>query len=405
MNMLSRRPNRPDFAIILGELSGVTKLNGGVGHRYKILIDYFLSENANFKVLVFGDKGHPFDAHEYLFVETWSRSAPWPIRSIYRALFARAWIKTVSPRVVLAPDWEGLCSFAPKGVPLVTNLVTNLELIHEISGVGQSRNWVRFFGYRLQKYLEVRQTKNSTVLIGISQAIKTWTEMKYQGIAPIRVVPNFLVSEEYPVQILESEDHLRISNSPFLLFVGRLEIRKGILETFEAFAKLHNEFPHLNLYLAGSEGDTSKEPGRAELLSLLPHGTASRIKFLGNLSKIQLFSTMQDAVIVLTPSRWEGFGNSTAEAMAVGSAVIATTGSGFSDFCVDGFNSLLVRPGDSEDLANGIRVLMMETELRSNIKSNARLVSHTLSVNILGPQYLEIIESQFEVETDSKAQK
>jgi len=405
MRLSSQRNMRPDFAIILGELSGVTALNGGVGHRYKILIDYFLDHNLNFKVLVFGGRGAQLPASANIYVETWGRVVPWPIRSIYRVLFARLWIKIVSPRVVLSPDWEGLCSFCPKDVPLVTNLVTNLELIHEIGNVRKTSNFLRIFGYNLQMYLEVRQTKRSRSLIAISQALKTWTEARYRDLAPIQVVPNFLTQEDFSLSTADLEIFRDHNESPFLLFVGRLEIRKGILETFEAFAKLLVEFPELNLYLAGSEGDTRTEPRRVELLATLPPEAGARVKFLGNLSKSQLYSAMQSSEMVLTPSRWEGFGNATAEAMAVGAAVVATSGSGFADFCRHGFNSFLVKPNDSEDLATGIRELLRNPELRSKLKRNASKISQTLSVDVLGLNYLKIIESQSQDDVNGFLQK
>lgn len=392
MKFWAREYPAPDYAIVLGELAGYTERNGGVGHRYRILIDFLASKDLSFKVLVFSDGKFPTSMDSHISLETWSSKIPWPLRLAYRAVYVRFWTKSLSPRVILSPDWEGLCAFTPSKLPLVTNLVTNLELIHEISKIKRKNTVLRNTGYRIQKWLERRQTKRSDSLIAISSAIKSWTEANFENLAEISVIPNFISAPGSKPRISAEASILPLTEASYLLFVGRLESRKGVVETFEAFGKLHMDFPNLNLYLAGSHGDQSAEPSKEDLLRILPPAANSRVRFLGNVSKSDLSILLGNATAVLTPSHWEGFGNATAEAMAAGAAVIATSGSGFSDFCVDKFNCLLAEPSNSQDLDRTIRLLLTNGALRAQIQRQAPAVADILSVSILGLKYLEVLE-------------
>ncbi|MGC4175657.1 glycosyltransferase family 4 protein [Demequina sp.] len=157
----------------------------------------------------------------------------------------------------------------------------------------------------------------------------------------------------------------------YLLFVGRLELRKGFDVAIQAFAGVAEDYPNLHLVLAGGAGDVAREPNPAAWVDSLPTSTKERIHFLGDVRGPELYSAMRGSVLVLAPSRWEAFGNVALEAKSAGAALIATRGSGFDDFCNDGVDSLLCAPGDPHELAEAIRRLVGDPALASKLAHEA----------------------------------
>ncbi|MCH7838508.1 MAG: glycosyltransferase family 4 protein, partial [Chloroflexi bacterium] len=97
------------------------------------------------------------------------------------------------------------------------------------------------------------------------------------------------------------------------------------------------------------------------------YGLSSRVHFTGRLSTEQLVRLYNQATLVVSPSLYEGFGLPAAEAMACETPVVATTGGAFPEVIDHGETGWLVPPGDARALADGIRLLMEDAELRERL--------------------------------------
>ena len=82
---------------------------------------------------------------------------------------------------------------------------------------------------------------------------------------------------------------------------------------------------------------------------------------------MQLMSIMD---IVVVPSRFEGFGLTAAEAMAVGKPVIASETSGLKEIIIDGETGLAFKTGNSNDLAEKIKILLQQPDLCEELAIN-----------------------------------
>lgn len=144
-----------------------------------------------------------------------------------------------------------------------------------------------------------------------------------------------------------------------LLFVGRLEIRKGVTTLIEAMSLLrrHGCSPYLTVVGQGAmradiEGQISAV-GLAEVVALAgPMDEAGVAKALGH------------ADIVIVPSLSEGLPVVLMEAMACGLPVIASSVDGIPELVSDGVTGLLVPPADANALADAIQRLISSPELR-----------------------------------------
>ena len=112
--------------------------------------------------------------------------------------------------------------------------------------------------------------------------------------------------------------------------------------------------------------------------------------FHKNLSDDQLAELYSNSDIQVTFSRAESFPLPPLEAMACGSAVI-TTPYGTEDYAVDGFNALIVEPNNVEMLADKIRLLIEDEELRQKLIENGFKTASKFNY----PEQTKILIKQF----------
>ncbi|MBA2246396.1 MAG: glycosyltransferase, partial [Gemmatimonadetes bacterium] len=92
---------------------------------------------------------------------------------------------------------------------------------------------------------------------------------------------------------------------------------------------------------------------------------APRVRWLGFREDVPAIMRALDLLVV--PSHYEGFGLVVAEAMAAGTAVIATRTSNFPELITDGIEGRLVPPRDPPALAETILELLHDPELRARM--------------------------------------
>lgn len=124
-------------------------------------------------------------------------------------------------------------------------------------------------------------------------------------------------------------------------FIGRLEVRKGLLDLAKAWHVVAHSVPNAHLVIAGSGPEESKA---RELL-----GEAPRVHWLGYRRDVP--EVLRSLDILAVPSHWEGFGLIAAEALAAGVPVVAARASSLPEIVTDGVHGRLVPPRDSMSLA------------------------------------------------------
>jgi glycosyltransferase involved in cell wall biosynthesis len=150
-----------------------------------------------------------------------------------------------------------------------------------------------------------------------------------------------------------------------LLYVGRIDERKGIRTAVEALAALPDE---ARLTVLGS-GD---ERYLAELQDLCGRlGVRERVNF-GLRPRSELPDAYAAADALLFPVRWEEpWGIVPLEAMGVGVPVVATGTGGSAEYLRDGENALVPgRDAGPEEFAAAARRLAAEPELRARLREN-----------------------------------
>ena len=148
-----------------------------------------------------------------------------------------------------------------------------------------------------------------------------------------------------------------------LLYVGRLDERKGVLDAVAALSALPRE---ATLTLAGA-GDLQVLERMRELTRRL--GITDRVRELGMLPREQLPGVYAAADAVVFPVRWdEPWGLVPLEAMGIGRPVIATGRGGSGEYLRDGRNALLVPVAEPTAIARAVRAIADDPPLRARLR-------------------------------------
>jgi phosphatidylinositol alpha-mannosyltransferase len=144
-------------------------------------------------------------------------------------------------------------------------------------------------------------------------------------------------------------------DGPTMLFVGRLEPRKGLAYLVRAFLRLKPAFPRLRLLVVGRDDKHTRD----KAMAMVPPRLRTDLVFVGAVPQADLPSYYASADVFCAPSTGgESFGIVLAEAMAVGLPVVCSDIGGYRDVVHDGADGLLVPPRDPEALAEAMAGLL-----------------------------------------------
>ena len=153
---------------------------------------------------------------------------------------------------------------------------------------------------------------------------------------------------------------------PVLLYHGRVDRRKGVLDMIEALRRLDAEGVRFRLVLSGIGPDLDEATLRLERFGLMRLATLR-----GYVDYDRAPDAYGGADIFVSPTYAEGFSNTILEAMACGLATISCRAVGVVDCLRDGENGLLVDPGDVDALTDGLRRLIRDPDLRGRLAEHA----------------------------------
>lgn len=147
-----------------------------------------------------------------------------------------------------------------------------------------------------------------------------------------------------------------------VLFVGRLEPRKGVTTLIEAAAALAADCPPV--WIAG-DGRM-----RSNLQRRVAERGLRQVVFLGEIDDAEKWARLRRAALLVAPSTGgESFGIVLLEAMAAGAVPVASDIPGYRHVLAERADALLVAPGDAAALADRVRVLLRERARRDRLRA------------------------------------
>jgi len=270
-------------------------------------------------------------------------------------------------QIVDSPLWnlDGYVAAIAGDLPVAVRLVTAMRQIGRIHGDESDE-------HRLLGELETDFLRRANLLVSNSAATVRALREVY-GIDPGAVRHGLVHYGIVPATdaALAAVGAPEPGRPPTVLFVGRLEGRKGVLELFDAIPRALAERPDLRFVLAGA--DNSRHDGFREregcdyptwFRARHPRAAAA-VEFRGHVPDAQLERLYAECDLFVAPSLYESFGLILLEAMNWAKPVIGCRAGGPLDIVVDGETGRLVPGEDGVALAAAIVELAASRELRA----------------------------------------
>ena len=149
-----------------------------------------------------------------------------------------------------------------------------------------------------------------------------------------------------------------------ILFLGRLNNDKGVLDLINSFHQVVLQINNLHLVFVGQDEINIEK-------TIVNNGLShDKIHFTGNTLEPEKWFSIAD--VFSLPSYREGFGSSVIEAAAVGLPAIVSRIYGLTDAVVDGETGLMHQVGNIEEMSGAIKKIIEDDSLRTYLGENAR---------------------------------
>lgn len=231
--------------------------------------------------------------------------------------------------------------------------------------------WTKEHQYNFWNSTKYVRENREVDIISISENTKT-DLVEVLGIEPERIYTVPLACDSN--SLYEDRDYAKIRNigidTPYLLYIGAIDYRKGIVEIVRAFDIIKRAFPDMKLVLAGNVEAIFKDRLAESLNASAYSDDVVLTGFVDENTKRKLISC---AEILLFPSEYEGFGLPILEGMACRTPVITTKVSSIPE--VGGDAVVYCEVNNCESLAEKINFLLQDSGVRDDyvIRGDERL--------------------------------
>lgn len=271
--------------------------------------------------------------------------------------------------VIDVPDHlaEGLFALFLPDVPVVTRLHTPYSLLVDMA----LNNYRKGLSYQLIKYFEKVALRRSNALYAPTLDLIN----RCDALLGLKGIPHEIFG--YPLDLeLFSPAHSEALRLPRrILFLGRLEQRKGIETIASAFPKVFSQYPDARLTIIGN--DTPNISGYASGREYLAKqfeltNCIKAVDFLTAVPLEQLPDLFRSHDIVWVPSLYDNFPLVCLEAMACGKAVVVSNAGGLPEMVQHGETGLVFEREDADELMKKTIMLFTQPLVTQQLGENAR---------------------------------
>ena len=255
--------------------------------------------------------------------------------------------------------------------PLMPMLCTTMLRLSNTATVGTFHAYDGSPAYQiatpLGKLLLEKWFRKLNGRIAVSPPARDFVGKYFSG--EFTIIPNGIELDHFHPGVSPIEKYC--DNKLNILFVGRLEKRKGLNYLLKAYQQVKQEIPDSRLIVVG--------PGirlRNKYEKYVRENGLKDVEFVGHVSYDELPGYYQTADVFCSPATGrESFGIVLLEAMALGKPIVASKIDGYASVISHGSEGALVPPADDKALARALIALLADKSLRQQMGSRGRLTA------------------------------
>jgi len=270
------------------------------------------------------------------------------------------------PRFIKYPDF---------GIPTIIKLHGTFSFFDKLEK-GYTRNESI---YRKEHYL----IQNANMVLAISEFTKRVVKDIFNYSKDIAVIYN-------GINITDSGEYIRDSDSNSVVFAGSLAEKKGILSLIKAWGNVITEIPSAKLLIYGKGDSKILE----KINKLISDKTKGSIDLKGYVSRSMLSDIYKSSSCSIFPSYAESFSMAPLESMLAGCPTIFTKRASGEELITHEINGLLIDPDNIREITTAI--IKMLSDRKSAIemgRKGAELVKQKFNISVIANQHINLYQS------------
>jgi len=358
---------------------------GGVGKHIGALAHQFRQSGHEVRILAPASDGDADDQSDGVY--RIGRVTPVPGNgSVARITIASPMWSRLSRRVRQVLDAERF-----DVIHVHEPLMPSLPLAVLMAGAGQAIKVGTFHAYRESYYgyyygrpLLRGIVRRLDGRVAVSRAAYEFVSRYFPG--TYSIIPNGVDLHIFRPDVAPPARY--VDDRPTVLFVGRLEKRKGLAYLIRAYERMRQSLPEVRILVVGRQG----RAGRRYIRYVREHNFDG-IEFAGEVPAGELPGYYRRCDVFCAPSLGgESFGMVLLEAMALGKPVVATAIEGYQTVMEDGVQGRLVPPKDSGALAEALLTMLASPALRRACGEQGAITARTHSWERVAARLLRFYE-------------
>ncbi len=283
---------------------------------------------------------------------------------------------------------HGIWHFGSLAPFLIKNQVPKVITIHGLldKWAVNHHRWKK----DLVSFLYQKKILAKADLIQINNADEEENVIEYLGYRPENLVtiPNGIRMEEYnslPARGSFRQQFTIPNDKKLVLFMGRMNIKKGLDLLLPAFANYLRANNDAILILAGPEDGYLAETKKF----IADHQLADRIRYVGMLTDTIKLAALADADLFVLPSYSEGFSIAVLEALAAGVPALVSDRVGFGEY-IRRYNAAYLSPLTVEGVEKGLSTMLEKESTRVEFaQRGSEMVAENFDITKVAQKMLE----------------
>ena len=261
------------------------------------------------------------------------------------------YLKKIKPDIVHShsPDLGFILSFPCK--------VYKIPIINTCHGITFSDMHYSFTKRKLEEFF-LKYACFKKIITVNKNSLDDFKKLKIKN---VNYLPNGIDLDQF------QKKRSNINRKTVFLFVGRIELEKGLKYLISAVNELRKKENNFELLLVGKGVDQVYFKDLVNTLSLTDY-----IKFLGKKNKNEVIDYYYRSDVFVSSTLHESFPMAVLEAWAARLPVIITNVGGVSAICIDKENALIVPPENSKKISDAMTTLIKDQKLRRKLGENGK---------------------------------